>query len=150
MATFAADSDLLEYEPDIASYGIQQFTELHEKTYDDLIRLLRIEYWPRQLQGTRFNITMTQVGSEMNEDLVLKSQFTRAACYHVMAYYIYPRLSTFDPQGDVFREKMAYYKEKFRDEFDLCLREGVKYDFDSSGTITEAENDPVHFNRLVR
>jgi hypothetical protein len=68
----------------------------------------------------------------------------------VMAYYIYPRLSTFDPQGDVFREKMAYYKEKFRDEFDLCLREGVKYDFDSSGTITDSEDDPVHFNRLVR
>jgi len=45
---------------------------------------------------------------------------------------------------------MAYYKEKFREEFNLCLREGVKYDFDSSGTIEESENDPVHFNRLIR
>ena len=149
MATFAADSDLLEYEPDIASYGIQQFTELHEKTYDDIIRLLRIEWWPRADYG-RYDLSIVSGRPTMNEDLVLKSQFTRAACYHVMAYYIYPRLSTFDPQGDVFREKMAYYKEKFRDEFDLCLREGVKYDFDSSGTITDSEDDPVHFNRLVR
>ena len=149
MATFAADSDLLEYEPDIASFGIQQFTELHEKTYDDIIRLLRIEWWPRADYG-RYDLSIVSGRPTMNEDLVLKSQFTRAACYHVMAYYIYPRLSTFDPQGDVFREKMAYYKEKFRDEFDLCLREGVKYDFDSSGTITDSEDDPVHFNRLVR
>jgi hypothetical protein len=149
MATFAADSDLLEYEPDIASYGIQQFTELHEKTYDDIIRLLRIEWWPRADYG-RYDISIVTGRPTMNEDLVLKSQFIRAACYHVMAFYIYPRLSTFDPQGDVFREKMAYYKEKFRDEFDLCLREGVKYDFDSSGTITDSEDDPVHFNRLVR
>jgi len=149
MATFAADSDLLEYEPDIASYGIQQFTELHEKTYDDIIRLLRIEWWPRADYG-RYDLSVVTGRPNMNEDLVMKPQFTRAACYHVMAYYIYPRLSTFDPQGDVFREKMAYYKEKFRDEFDLCLREGVKYDFDSSGTITDSEDDPVHFNRLVR
>jgi len=149
MATFAADSDLLEYEPDIASYGIQQFTELHEKTYDDIIRLLRIEWWPRADYG-RYDLSVVTGRPNMNEDLVLKSQFVRAACYHVLAYYIYPRLSTFDPQGDVFREKMAYYKEKFRDEFDLCLREGVKYDFDSSGTITDSEDDPVHFNRLVR
>ena len=149
MATFAADSDLLEYEPDIASFGIQQFTELHEKTYDDIIRLLRIEWWPRADYG-RYDLSVVTGRPNMNEDLVMKPQFTRAACYHVMAYYIYPRLSTFDPQGDVFREKMAYYKEKFRDEFDLCLREGVKYDFDSSGTITDSEDDPVHFNRLVR
>jgi len=149
MATFATDSDLLEYEPDIASYGIQQFTELHEKTYDDIIRLLRIEWWPRADYG-RYDLSVVTGRPNMNEDLVLKSQFVRAACYHVLAYYIYPRLSTFDPQGDVFREKMAYYKEKFRDEFDLCLREGVKYDFDSSGTITDSEDDPVHFNRLVR
>lgn len=149
MATFATDSDLLDYEPDIANYGIQQFTDLHEMTFADIMRLLRIEWWPKSDYG-RFDISILASKPEMNEDLVLKAQFTRAACYHVLAYYIYPRLSTFDPQGDVFREKMAYYKEKFRDEFNLCLREGVKYDFDSSGTITESENDPVHFNRLIR
>jgi hypothetical protein len=149
MATFATDSDLLDYEPDIANYGIQQFTDLHEMTFADIIRLLRIEWWPKSDYG-RFDISILASKPEMNEDLVLKAQFTRAACYHVLAYYIYPRLSTFDPQGDVFREKMAYYKEKFREEFNLCLREGVKYDFDSSGTIEESENDPVHFNRLIR
>ena len=57
MATFAADSDLLEYEPDIASFGIQQFTELHEKTYDDIIRLLRIEWWPRADYG-RYDLSI--------------------------------------------------------------------------------------------
>ena len=46
MATFATDTNLKEYEPDIHKYGIQDFSDLHSKTYDDIIRLLNIRWWP--------------------------------------------------------------------------------------------------------
>jgi len=68
----------------------------------------------------------------------------------VLGYFIYPRLSTFSPEGDVFREKMAYYRQEYKTEFDKILQAGVKYDYDSSGDISEAEKKPTHFNRLVR
>jgi hypothetical protein len=45
---------------------------------------------------------------------------------------------------------MAYYKERFQEEFDLCLRQGVKYDYNQDSVIQDAEKTPVHFNRLVR
>ena len=45
---------------------------------------------------------------------------------------------------------MMFYKERFQIEFDLILREGVKYDIDSSGTIEDSEQQPTHFNRLIR
>jgi len=68
----------------------------------------------------------------------------------VFAYYIYPRLSTFTPEGDVYMEKMQYYKDKFKEEFDLCLKQGVEYDINEDSTIQDSEKQPVHFNRLVR
>ena len=46
MAQFATDTDLLEYVPDVKKYGIQDWSTSHEKTYDDIIRLLNIKWWP--------------------------------------------------------------------------------------------------------
>ena len=150
MPTFATDADILEYEPDITKYGIQEFDELHEKTYDDIIRLLNIRWWPKADYG-RLDISIIGTSNEkLSPSRLTTSQFTRAAVYHVLYQYIYPRLSTFDPEGDVFQAKMTYYKNKFEEEFDLLLRFGIEYDIDSSGTITEAERQPFHFNRLVR
>ena len=150
MPTFATDTDLSEYEPDIFKYGILEFDELHEKTYDDIIRLLNIRWWPKADYG-RLDISIIGTSNEkLSPSRLTPSQFTRAAVYHVLYQYIYPRLSTFDPEGDVFQNKMQYYKNKFEEEFDLLLRYGIEYDIDSSGTISESERQPFHFNRLVR
>lgn len=148
MANFASDSDLLEYEPQIKDYGIQDFSDLHAKTTADIQRDLRIEWFPRSTYG-RYDITVGTY-TEMNNDLLTNSQFTRAAVYHVLGHYIYPRLSTFSPDGDVFREKIQYYTEKYNTEFKKVLADGVEYDFDSSGDISNSEKQPTHFNRLVR
>lgn len=148
MAQYATDVDLQEYEPDILNLGIPEFQDLHEKSYEDINRLIEIEWWPRAsyrqydiTRGTYANIDVT---------LLVDSQWKRAAVYHVLAYYIYPRLSTFTPEGDVYMEKMQYYKDKFKEEFNLCLRQGVRYDYNNDSTIEESEKLPVHFNRLVR
>lgn len=148
MAQYATDADLQEYEPDILNLGIPEFQDLHEKSYDDINRLIEIDWWPRAsyrqydiTRGTYANIDVT---------LLVDNQWKRAAVYHVLAYYIYPRLSTFTPEGDVYMEKMQYYKDKFKEEFNLCLKQGVQYDYNNDSTIEESEKLPVHFNRLVR
>jgi hypothetical protein len=146
VANYSADSDILEYEPDIKNYGIQDFSDpdLHALSTADIKRDIEIEWWPRAYRGTAGQ-------PEGFEDSLLQdSQWTRAAVYHVLGFYIYPRLSTFDPTGDVFREKMNYYRQEYKTEFDKILRLGVKYDFDSSGTIELSEKRSTHFNRLVR
>lgn len=150
MAQFATDADLLEYEPQIKDYGIQDFSNLHEKTYDDIIRLLNIKWWPTA-QYSRYDVSV--VGNRLERLTVSKldaNQFKRAAVYHVLAYYIYNRLSTFDPDGDAFREKMNYYEAKFHQEFDLILQVGVSYDVDSSGTYEDSEKQSFYHNRLIR
>jgi len=148
MANMSQDSDLLEYEPDIQNFGIQSFADLHVKTTADILRKLRSEWWPRATYG-RYDIT-TGTYTEMDNNLLTYSQFTRAAVYYTLAEFVFPRLSTFSPDGDVFREKMMFYKEKFASEFSEILRDGVEYDYDSSGTIENSEKQATHFNRLVR
>jgi hypothetical protein len=148
VANFSTDSDLLEYEPEIKNYGIQDFSDLHAKSKQDILRHLRIHWWPRS-SYYRYDITAITY-TEMDDNLITESQFTRASVYHVLGYYIYPRLSTFSPEGDVFREKMQYYRQEYANEIDAILKDGVEYDYDSSGTITDSEKRPTHFNRLVR
>jgi len=147
MATFASDSDILEYEPQIKQFGIQEYNTEHEKTYDDIIRLLNIKWWPTY---ERHDISVLGGMTKLSPSRLDSSQFTRAAVYHVLAYYIYPKLSTFDPDGDIFREKMSYYKAKFEEEFDLIIRVGVHYDIDSSGTFTDSEKQTFYNGRLIR
>ena len=149
MATFAEDTDLVEYEPQIKDYGVFDFSDLHEKTHSDIIRLLNIKWWPTT-QYTSQDLSVIGGASKLTNSKLDTSQFTRAAVYHVLAYYIYPRLSSFDPDGDAFREKLNYYKDRFIEEFDLILREGVHYDLDSSGTYEETEKQSFYHGRLIR
>jgi len=148
MANMSQDSDLLEYEPDIQNFGIQSFADLHVKSTNDILRKLRAEWWPRATYG-RYDIS-SGTYTEMDNNLLTYSQFTRAAVYYTLAEFVMPRLSTFSPDGDVFREKMMYYREKFATEFQSILKDGVEYDYDSSGTIEDSEKQATHFNRLVR
>ena len=149
MAAFATDSDLLEYEPQIKEYGVFDFTDLHTKTFDDIIRLLNIKWWPTTQWG-KTDISIIGGGSKLTNSRLNSNQFVRAAVYHVLAYYLFPQLSSFEPDGSAFENKMNYYKNKFEEEFDLILREGVHYDLDSSGEYSDAEKQPFYHNRLIR
>ena len=149
MAQFATDTDLLEYVPDIKKYGIQEFLTEHEKTYDDIIRLLNIKWWPTT-RFSQYDVSVLGGSAKLSPGRLNSSQFTRAAVYHVLAHYIYPKLTKMEETPDTFERKMLYYKQKFEEEFDLILRVGVEYDADSSGTISESERQAFHFNRLVR
>jgi hypothetical protein len=145
----STDTDVLTYEPDITQYGIQSFADEHAKTRSDILRILRVNWWPRH-RNTLDKYKTVSTGLEMDDTKLTESQFTRAAVYHVLAYYILPKLSKFTPDGDVFREKMEYYRARFNEEIDMVLRDGPEYDFDGDGTVSETEKQPVHYGRLVR
>jgi hypothetical protein len=145
----STDNDILEYMPDLYDYGIQDFADDHANTQADITRRLRIDWWPR-MRSEIFDIKVLSNSPEMDETLLTESQFTRAAVFHVLAYYILPKLNKFDPNGDRFAEMMKYYKTRFDEEFDLVLRDGVEYDRDDDGNITNSEKTPNVFMRLVR
>jgi len=147
MSNYSTDANILEYEPQIKEYGILDFSDQHAKTTADIQRYLRIHWWPRvsRTQVRLFNQTV-----EMDTTKLTASQFTRAAVFHVLAYYILPKLTQHSAEPDRFRVMIDFYKSKWQEEIDFVLQDGVKYDFDNDGTVEASEEQPVHFNRLVR
>ena len=149
MSNYSTDADILEYEPTIKEYGVIDFSSYHAKTTADIQRHLRIEWWPRvrrQKGLGYFNTT----DLEMTNSKLTASQFTRVAVYHVLAFYILPQLTQHGAEPDRFRMMIDFYKGRFRDELDMVLQDGVKYDWDGDGTVEASEEQPQHFNRLVR
>ena len=51
---------------------------------------------------------------------------------------------------DSFQVQMDYYKNRYNEEFQAVLRDGVEYDEDGGGTISDSEKEPIHTLRLIR
>jgi hypothetical protein len=146
---FATINDVLEYEPFIQDYGIFEFDDALNKSQGDVERYLRIHWWPTQQIG-KYDITVIGLNVEMNSALLTESQFTRATVFYALAYYILPRLSKFEPDTDSFQIKMDYYKSRFNEEILAVIQDGVEYDIDGDGNITDVEKEPSYFLRLKR
>ena len=141
-------SSIQEYEPDILNYGITDFSDEITKVQADVFRDLRIKWWPTNQIGL-YDAKVLAPG-EPDEEKYNESQLTRAACYMCLGFHIYPKLAKFDEAVDIFERKMEFYRKEYDREFDNVLRDGVEYDQDSSGTISNAEKEPTHFLRLKR
>ena len=148
--TLATISDIQEYEPDILDFGIPDFDAELAKAQNDVFRDLRIRWWPTQMIGLYDLKYLAGAHVEPDEDLFTASQLTRICVYNALGFHIYPKLSTFSPETDIFERKMEFYRKEYEREFDLVLRDGVEYDLDSSGTVTDTEREPTHFLRLKR
>jgi hypothetical protein len=149
MAIFATIDDVTDYEPQVLDYGLLEFDDALTKAQGDVERYLRIHWWPTKQIG-KYDITVIGTFSEMDVTKLTASQLTRATVYCALGYYIYPRLSKFEPDMDVFHIKLDYYKKMYAEEIDLVIRDGVEYDIDNSGTVSESEKAPTYFLRLKR
>jgi hypothetical protein len=150
MATLLTIDDILKYEPDILNHGIPEFTDEITRAQDDVFRDLRVKWWPTQQVGLYDIKYLASSQREPDEDLYVASQLTTAAVYNALGFHILPMLTKFDVEQDIFERKMEYYRREYEREFDLVLRDGIKYDFDSSGTVSDAEQEPTHYLRLKR
>jgi len=148
--TLATISDIQEYEPDILEFGIPDFDAEISKAQNDVFRDLRIRWFPTFVVGL-YDIRKLNTGQqEPDEDLYTASQLTRACVYNALGFHVYPKLAKFEPDQDLFERKMEFYRKEYEREIDLVLRDGVEYDLDSSGIVTDTEKQPQHFLRLKR
>lgn len=135
---FSTDLDLKNLVPDILELGFDTFSDEHTKAQNDIIRDLRIEWWDKRgLDG------------ELDSTLLTDSQFTRCAAYLVLWKYALPQLTNW-VDGDRFQNMITFYKSRYGEEFESILRDGVEYDVDDDGTVTEIEKKSIHSGRLSR
>lgn len=148
----STDADLIKYQPDILTYGLDEFTDEHAKARDDILRRLRDEWWVRSRNVTNYDISRSLPSLEMDNDRLTESQFTRCAVYRVLSEYALPMLTKWNAEGneDKFQVMMMHYRKKYDEEFNSILRDGVLYDFDNDGTVEETEKQPFHTRRIIR
>lgn len=150
---FATRSSLVIYQPDIADMGLSTGEQDAFVTHAiaDVKRDIRNKWWS-VFQANKVR-DRSYIGSvEMDASLLTDSQWTRATVYRCLGYFICPALSKFNSTGDEdrFQQMGSYYRTMYEDEFQDILRDGVEYDQDDSGAVSNAEKEAVHQLRLVR
>jgi len=148
-------SDMTDYQPDILTYGTTDFDTQLQFAEDDVLRQVREEWWERYRHTVRYKDITKVTTLEMDNSKLTAAQWKRATIYRGLSEYIYPILSKFkDPDGgdgkDAFQNRMDFYRQKYNEEFQAILRDGVEYDEDSSGTVQASEKEPIHTLRLER
>ena len=135
---FSTDSDLTAIIPDILSLGISSFSDEHAKAEADIKREIRNRWWSR-----------TGYSGELDATLLTDTQWTRANAYLVIWKYAMPQLTNW-VEGDRFREMQAFYRDLYNQELEAVFADGVEYDYNEDGSISEDEKDIRITGRLSR
>ena len=148
--------DVTKYQPDAFGFGIAagdtEAVNFFAQTTNDILRQLRVEWWPVYKQNVFTDITVLNTAEMVNTKVNL-DQFERAGVYLFLGRFLLPALTKFRPETEKDRfERMAeYYMAQYNIEWRMILEDGVEYDTDADGTIVTNEREALHgFRRLTR
>ena len=93
-------SDVTKYQPDIFGFGIAstdtEAVNFFAQTTNDILRQLRIEWWPVYKTNVYTDITVLNT-NEMVDTKVNLDQFERAGVYLFIGRFLAPALTKFRP-----------------------------------------------------
>ena len=155
-ANVITTSDITKYQPYAFDFGISttatETTNFLAQTTNDILRNLRIKWWP--VYKTNVFTDITVLGSvEMDNTKVNLVQFERAGVYLFLSRFYLPALTKFRPEADKdrFERMIEFYSSAYVKEFQSILEDGVEYDSDDGGSISTSERESLHgYKRLNR
>ena len=149
-------SDVTKYQTDAFDFGIasgaSSVTTWLAQTTNDILRDLRIRWWPVYKTNVFTDITVLNT-AEMSNTKIDLDQFERAGVYLFLSRYLLPTLTKFRPEADKdrFERMIEFYSSAYIKEFQTILEDGVNYDSDAGGSISTSEREPLHsYRRLTR
>jgi len=146
---FATNDDLVKYFPTAMDHGVGDWTAELAMAQGDVETIVKTRWFNKEFGTVRSRSNL--VGYPIFDATKLtSSQWTRATCYRALAVYILSKLSTFRPEGDSFREQLAFFQSRFEEEMSLQISSGVEYDLDGDGTVETGEKFAVAQDRLYR
>jgi len=155
-ANVIAASDVTAYQTDAFDFGIASsastVTAWLAQTTNDILRDLRIKWWPMYKSNIYTDITVLNT-AEMSNTKVDLDQFERAGVYLFLSRFYLPAITKFRPEADKdrFERMIEFYSSAYIKEFQTILEDGVNYDSDAGGSISASEREPLHsYRRLTR
>ena len=149
-----AASDVTAYQTDSFDFGIAVgatvVTDWLAQTTNDILRDLRIKWWPVYKSNIYTDITVLNT-AEMSNTKVNLNQFKRAGVYLFLSRFFLPALTKFRPEADKdrFERMIEFYTAQYNKEMQTILEDGVEYDSDAGGTIAVSEREPLHGHRRL-
>ena len=153
-ANVITTSDVTKYQPDAFDFGIStsatETTNFLAQTTNDILRELRIRWWPVYKTNVYTDITVLNT-AEMVDTKVNLDQFERCGVYLFLHRFYLPALTKFRPEADKdrFERMIEFYRSEYNKEFQSILEDGVEYDSDAGGTISVNEKEPLHGSRRL-
>jgi hypothetical protein len=91
----------------------------------------------------------------MTDTKLTDAQWKRAVVYRALAEYIFPQLTKWKDGNsgdgkDSFQVQIDFYRDRYNEEFQSVLKDGVEYDEDGGGSVSNSEKEAIHTLRLVR
>ena len=154
-ANVITTSDVLKYQPDAFDFGISttatETTNFLAQTTNDILRQLRIEWFPTYKTNVYTDITVLNTEEMVNTKVDL-DQFERAGVYLFIGRFLAPALTKFRPETDKDRfERMGeHYMSEYNKEWRSILEDGVRYDSDENAAISVNEREPLHGMRRLQ
>ena len=145
-----ANSDLQKFQPDILGFGITDFGDELQLAENDVLRQIRAEWWEKYRHTVRYKDITKITTVEMTSSKLPNSQWTNCVCYMALWKYIFPQLTKWREEEDSFMRQIKWYQDRYSEEFQAILRDGVEYDEDGGGTVADSEKEPFHDLRLTR
>tara|TARA_B100001287_G_scaffold14699_1_gene11079 strand:- start:19695 stop:20171 length:477 start_codon:yes stop_codon:yes gene_type:complete len=149
------NTSLTKIQPDILGFGIADFADQLQFAENDVLRRIREEWWERYRHQVRYKDITKITSVEMDSSKLTDSQWTQSVVYLCLWKYVYPILTKWrDPETgegkDAFQVQIDFYRDRYDEEFQAILRDGVEYDEDGGGTVSDSEKEALHSLRLVR
>ena len=136
---FATNKDLYEYASEVFDQGVEDWSPELAKAETDVSNFVQIKWYNNHHNR-----------KDYSKAKLTESQWTRSTVYRALAQHILPKLSTFRPESDPFREQIVFYKERFDEELDMQFGLGIQYDEDGDGVVQDAEVHEYKQDRLYR
>jgi hypothetical protein len=150
MAEFATplttDQDIFDFEPSLeGTMAIPgKVSHLHDAASDDVARALRVRWWadivrgavPSPYQGTYSEQVSTnelRTLDGMDTGRLSRTQLHRLAIFRLLGWHIWPRFDTHNDEATYPIKRAKHWKEKFDEELNDILRNGVGYDWNEDG-----------------
>tara|TARA_Y100000592_G_scaffold80629_1_gene127495 strand:- start:101 stop:577 length:477 start_codon:yes stop_codon:yes gene_type:complete len=149
------NTHLQKIQPDILGFGITTFVDQIQFAENDVLRRIREEWWERYRHQVRYKDITKVTTVEMTNSKLTPSQWELSVVYLALWKYIYPQLTKWrDPDTgegkDTFQVQIDFYRDRYEEEFQAILRDGVEYNENEDGTVQDSEKEPLHMLRLVR
>lgn len=146
--TYCIDTDLLKYRPDILSLGVDSWTVQREEAFSIINRFISSRWYkftaPEMGCDPSLNLfDSTKIGSESLTSL------KRLECFKTLELaYMY--LKKDFPEPDGFERNEKAFRQRYNEELESIMAEGIDYDWTGSGTIESEEKAVRYSRRLVR